>query len=186
MPPVAKSNRLSAPLMWAFRNAADMKDSRTGGRRPPDGDGAPVISGRKGAAIASVTEAVLRREVWRDLEQLLNTISLESSVKDIVDFPLARRSIINFGLPDISRRTIDELLANNRAVEREIETALRNYEPRLLAGTVKVKRDTKIDPASLKVRFYIQADLFCRPVDVPVEFTADVDVSSGRFEVSGS
>jgi type VI secretion system protein ImpF len=172
--------------MWAFRNAAEMKDSRTGVRRPAEGDPSPVIAGRKGAAVASITEAVLRREVWRDLEQLLNTISLESTVKEMAEFPLARRSILNFGLPDISRRTIDELKANDRGIEKEIEAALRAYEPRFLRNTVRVKRDTSIDPASLKVRFYIQADLVCRPVDVPVEFMADVDVSSGRFEVSGS
>ena len=171
--------------MWAFRDAAEMKDSRTGVRRPADADEPSVVSGRKGAASASVTEAVLRREVWRDLVQLLNTISLESTVKDIVEFPLVRRSVLNFGLPDISRRTIDELKSNDRAIERDIEAALRTYEPRLLAGSVRVKRDMSVEAASLKVRFSIQADLVCRPVDVPVEFMADVDMSSGRFEVSG-
>lgn len=171
--------------MWAFRNAADMKDSRAGAPDISEDAPLPVLSGRKGAAIASITEPILRREVWRDLEQLLNTVAMESTVKEIVDFAHARRSILNFGLPDMSRRTMDELLSNDRAIERDIEAALRTYEPRLLAGTIRVTRDTSIDAASLKVRFIIQADLLCRPVDIPIEFTADVDVSSGRFEVSG-
>lgn len=183
---VTKSNRLSAPLMWAFRSAAVMKDSRAGARDMREDAPSPVVAGRKGAAVAAITEPILRREVWRDLEQLLNTVALESTVKEIVEYPHARQSILNFGLPDMSRRSIDELLSNDRAIEREIEAALRTYEPRLLAGSIRVMRDTSIDAASLKVRFIIQADLLCRPVDVPVEFTADVDVSSGRFEVSGS
>ena len=42
------------------------------------------------------------------------------------------KSILNFGFPSLNRRTIDENDVNG--VAREIETALRDFEPRLVAG----------------------------------------------------
>ena len=46
----------------------------------------------------------------------------------------------------MAHRTIDELLGNNRALERQIEIALHTFEPRLIGGTVKVRRDMTVDP----------------------------------------
>ena len=54
-----------------------------------------------------VTESTLRREVSRDLDALLNTVALDATV-DMDDTPHVRKSILNFGLPDIAIRTIDE------------------------------------------------------------------------------
>ncbi len=179
-----KSNRLSPPLMWAFRSAADNRDSRIKPEPREDGQGQRLVSDRKGTAAASITEPILRREVWRDLENLLNTISLESTQKEVGRAPHARSSIINYGMPDIAHRTIDELLANDKGMERQIERALAAFEPRLVAGTVKVRRDTSLDPAGLKVRFVVSADLLCRPVDIPLEFTADVETVTGRFAIN--
>ena len=140
--------------------------------------------GRKGSRSASVTEPVLRGEVWRDLDHLLNAVSLESTLDDVRAFPHVRASVLNFGRPDIAHRSIDELMGNDRAVEREIEVALRTYEPRLVAGTIRVSRDTTVDAVGLKVRFNVQADLSCRPVDIPLEFTAEVEIDSGRFAIN--
>ncbi len=179
-----KSNRLSPPLMWAFRSAAEARDSRQKPVPQDDRDGQRLVAGRKGASASSITEPVLRREVWRDLEQLLNTVALESTVKDVRKIDHVRRSILNFGLPDMAHRSIDELLANDKLIERDIMFALKSFEPRLIAGSVGVKRDTTLDPVGLKVRYIITADLSCRPVDIPLEFTAEVDLDSGRFAIN--
>ncbi len=181
---VTRSNRLSPPLMWAFRSAAEKRDAR---KKPDDreqADGQRVVSGRKTQMAASITEPILRREVWRDLEHLLNTVALESSMKDMRKFEHARRSILNFGLPDIAHRSIDELLANDKLIEKDIDTALKSFEPRLIASTITVKRDTSIDPSAMKLRFLINADLSCRPVDIPLEFTAEVDPDTGKFAIN--
>ncbi len=179
-----RSNRLNPPLMWAFRSAAERRDSRRKPKAGNDQDGERLVAGRKGSNTASITEPILRQEVWRHLEQLLNTIALESTVHDVAGAPHVRASILNFGLPDMAHRTIDELLGNGRILERQIEVALHTFEPRLIGGTVKVKRDMTVDPTGLKVRFLVNADLFCRPVDIPLEFTADVEIASGKFTVS--
>ena len=179
-----KSNRLSPPLMWAFRSAAEHRDSRgTAEVRAPN-EGQAVVPGRKGAATAAISEPILRREVWRDLENMLNTIALESTEREVGRAPHVRTSILNFGLPDITHRSIDELLANDRGLERQIEGALKAFEPRLVPQSVKVRRDSTVDPIALKVRFIVSADLLCRPVDIPLEFTADVEVATGRFVIN--
>lgn len=167
--------------MWAFRNAAENRDARKPPASPRD-DRDDVVAGRK--ASTAITERALRDQVWRDLERLLNAVAIESTVGDIRELPHARRSILNFGLPDIAHRSIDEISANDRAVEREIEIALKTFEPRLIDGSIRVHRDVSVDAVGLKVRFVVRAELSCRPVDIPLEFTADVELDSGRFAVS--
>lgn len=179
-----KSNRLSPPLIWAFRSAAERRDSRKPHEMREADDGQLTIASKKGSAAASITEAVLRQEVWHDIENLLNSVALESTEQAIARAPHARSSIINFGIPDMSHRSIDELLANDRGMERQIEAALRVFEPRLVPSSIRVRRDTAVDATALKVRFLVNADLVCRPVDIPVEFTADVDLVSCRFAIS--
>ncbi len=178
-----RSNRLRPPLMWAFRNAAETRQSREHPEPSRVPQGETTVLGRKGSRSAAVTEPVLRGEVWRDLDHLLNAVALESTLDEVRALPHVRVSVLNFGLPDIAHRSIDELMGNDRAVEREIEAALRAYEPRLVAGTIRVSRDTAVDASGIKVRFNVRADLSCRPVDIPLEFTADVEIDSGRFAI---
>ena len=146
-----------------------------------DEAGERVIAARRSAARAAITEPVLRREVTRDLEQLMNSISL-ASVEDLQPFEAVQNSIVNYGCPDIAHRTIDE--AGVYELEEEIRLALTHFEPRLIADSIKVSRDERADPVSLKLRFTVRADLICTPMNVPVEFTADVDFESGNIAVA--
>jgi len=38
--------------------------------------------------------------------------------------------------------------------------------------------------ADLKVRFIVRADLFCEPLNVPIEFVADVEVDTGKIMIA--
>jgi type VI secretion system protein ImpF len=179
MAEVNSKTRLSPPLMHVFRAAHQAKDAKkTLDIRNEAGE--RVIASRRLRARHVITETVLRAEVSRDLEALLNTVALESTI-DMTDMPNARRSIINFGIPDIADRTIDEAKVDN--IPEEIKTAIMQYEPRLAASSLHVERDTSIDPAELKVRFLVRADLTCDPVHVPVEFVADV-IDTGKILVN--
>ena len=123
---------------------------------------------------------MLRREVSRDLDAILNTIALDATV-DMEHAPYVRKSILNFGLPDIGARTIDENSVND--IPEEIRTAIANYEPRIAPDTLRIARDTEVDAVELKVRFVIRAELVCHPVHVPVEFIADI-VESGKIVIN--
>src|SRR5581483_10818329 len=132
MASLKKSNRLAPPLMWAFRSAHEARDARRQFDLGTDGE-ERILASPKSKAAASITEAVLRREVARDLEALLNTIALESSI-DLSRHEHVRRSILNYGFPDLNHRTIDEVSAIND-IKGEIETVIRRYEPRLVPET---------------------------------------------------
>jgi type VI secretion system protein ImpF len=179
MADITRKTQISAPLMQVFRASHEVKDAKTKiDIRTASGD--RVIAGRRLRARQAITEFVLRREVSRDLEALLNSIAMESTV-DMSETPHVRKSILNFGLLDIAHRTIDE--AGVRKVPEEIRTAIINYEPRLAAASIQIERDMSIDAVELRVRFIVRADLTCDPVHVPVEFVADI-VESGKIIVN--
>lgn len=178
MPEVSSKTRLSPPLMQVFRAAHRDKDAKVSLDIRNEA-GERIVASRRLRARQVITEAVLREEVWRDLDALLNTVALESTV-DMSETPLARKSILNFGIPDVAHRTIDEADLIN--VPGEIKAAILLYEPRLAAATVQVERDMSIDPAELKVRFIVRGDLTCDPVNVPVEFVADI-IDTGKILV---
>ena len=176
---VKKTDRLSPPLMYAFRAAHEARDAKTK-LDLRDEAGERVIAGRRMAVRTAITEPALRREVAHDLDALMNTIALESS-EDLTAFEHARKSILNFGLPDITHRSIDEMSIED--ISGEIKAALIHHEPRLMPASIRVSKDAEINEAELKIRFVVRADLVCEPLNVPVEFVADLELDSGNISV---
>lgn len=179
MAEVNRKTHVSPPLMHAFRAAHEARDATTRIDLRTDG-GERVIAGRRLRPRQAITEQMLRREVARDLDALLNAVAMESTV-DMEEAPHVRKSILNFGLPDISSLTIDA--AEVKRIPGEIRAALINFEPRLAAASLEIERDLSVDADELKVRFRVRADLTCYPVQVPVEFVADV-IESGKIVVN--
>ena len=179
MADVNAKTRLAPPLMHVFRAAHEAKDAKKRVDLRNEA-GERVIAGRRLRARQVITEVVLRREVARDLDALLNTIAMSSTI-DMADAPYVRKSILNFGIPDVTHRTIDEAGVND--IPEEIRAAILNYEPRLAAASLQIERDKTVDIAELKVRFIVRADLTCDPVHVPVEFIADV-IETGKIVVN--
>lgn len=179
MAAVSTRKRLSPPFMHAFRSAHQKKDAKQA-LDLRDDSGERIIAARRAAGRAAISEPLLRREVAQDLEALVNAVALEST-QDLTDFNCVRRSILNYGLPDLVHRTLDD--AGVDLIEQEIVTALKLYEPRLAPGSIEATREATIDREEFKVRFLVRADLICTPVNVPVEFIADVDFDSGGVVV---
>jgi type VI secretion system protein ImpF len=175
-----RKDRLAPPFMLAFRSAHAARDAK---QRLDlhDAGGERIIAGRRTAARIPISELALRKEVARDLEALMNTIALESC-DDLSGFEHVRKSVLNFGCPDIAHRTIDEDSVGD--IGGEIETALASFEPRLARGSLRVARDSTVNPDELKVRFVVQAELLCEPLNVPVEFIADVELDSGKIAIN--
>jgi len=176
----SRRDRLSPPLMHAFRSAHSARDSKQK-LDLRDQSGERLIAGRRSAGRFPITELQLRREVARDLDALMNTVAFESA-EDIRDFEHVRKSILNFGLPDIVHRTLEEGSADD--VKQEILSALLNFEPRIDRNSIRVSRDSNVSTRELKIRFIVRAELLCEPVNVPVEFVADLDVDVGSIQIN--
>ncbi len=176
-------NKLHSPFMWAFR-AMDDKEYREAQRKRRDsGASERVREGRRLTRAYGISSQALLSEVKRDLENLLNTINLDSC-QSLDDFPEVARSILNFGIPDLSVHVVDSFQIN--ALAADIRNALLTFEPRMAPETLTVTRDESVDPADLKVRFVISAELRCDPVRLPSEFIADVDPGLGRIKITGA
>lgn len=163
------------PLMYAFRDAfragdaQEKRDQRVGGER--------VLSGRSPLRRMGAGEAALKETVAHDLVSLVNTIDLASAI-DLEKSPYVARSVLNFGLQDLSGLTSEE----SRVVDvgRNLLAALVQHEPRLKRESLHVEREHGFDEIDQRIRFNISAEIACRPFDVPVSFVAEVDVGSGK------
>ena len=171
--------RLAPPLMFAFRTAHEKRDAKKE-MDLRDASGQRVIAARRAPSRAPISENGLRREVSADLGDLLNTTNLDSAF-DLSDAPEVARSVLNFGFPDLTTRTIDEHRVG--AIAREITVALKTFEPRLVTETLAVNRDPFVDADGLRIKFSVKADLRAEPLDVPVEFVAEVELDSGKIKV---
>ena len=173
-----RRNRLSPPLMNVFRAAHAARDARVG-------TGAQVDAQERGSARArqtqrvAITDKMLRVEVARDLELLMNCVAMESTI-DLTDFPAVRKSILNFGFPDIAHRTIDELVVSD--LDEEIAEVLRRFEPRLEEASLRVTRDKSVRADQLKIRYVVEADLICEPLNIPLKFIADLEMVTGKIK----
>ena len=179
MADISRKTHVSPPLMHAFRAAHEAKDA-THKIDLLTSDGDRVIAGRRLRPRQVITEQVLRREVARDLDALLNTVAMESTV-EMTEVSYAKKSVLNFGLPDISTLTIDS--TEIKRIPEEIRAAVVNFEPRLASASLQIERDLTLDSAELRIRFLVRADLTCYPVQIPVEFVADI-VESGKIVVN--
>lgn len=176
-----QNDRFVPPLMQAFRSSFREKDS---GKQLDlrDESEQRVIAGRRSSPRNAVHEKVLRAELAADLDALVNTVNLQAAF-DISDFPEVQKSILNYGMPDLSALTIDSSEAN--LVGRELEQALKNFECRLLENSIAVAGEVQHDDVGSRLAFKIKADMHATPSDVAIEFLADFEAFSGQGKLRG-
>jgi type VI secretion system protein ImpF len=167
------------PLMYAFRDAFDAGDARK--RIEERVGGERVLSGRGSLKRRGADEALLKRNLSLDLAALANTIDLASAV-DLEGFDFVSRSVLNYGLRDVSELTSEEVGVSE--VARDLRDALLQHEPRLNAETLTVERDKDFDDVNQRIRLVVSAEMACKPLDVPIEFVAEIDVGSGKVQLS--
>lgn len=129
-----------------------------------------------------VSKARLREAVLRDLSWLFNSAQLSSS-QPMQAFPHARRSVINFGLPVLSGRTTSSIDAG--ALESQVREAILDFEPRILAETLRVEvlvSDDQLDHHN-QISFRITGQLWAQPVPLELLLHTDVDLETGRVNV---
>lgn len=165
--------------MYAFRAAHEKRDAKVR-LDLRDEAGERVIAARRPHSRTPITEAALRREVAADLVSLLNTTNLDSAF-DLESCPAVASSILNFGFPDLSWRTLQD--SGVGEIAREIETAIVDFEPRLDRKSIKARLDETVGADEQKLRFLVKADLRLDPLNMPIEFAAEVELDSGKIKV---
>jgi type VI secretion system protein ImpF len=120
----------------------------------------------------------LREIVQRDLSFLLNTNNSESWI-DPVRYPLAAKSVLNYGVRDVAGdfSTLDKAQAIRKSILQSIE----NYEPRIRSGSANVEIRTKDIERETIVSFDIRADMWAEPIPIELYLRSTVDITTGQI-----
>jgi type VI secretion system protein ImpF len=124
----------------------------------------------------------LRESVRRDLASLLNATHL-AAVLDLRDYPEVQRSTLNYGIADLAGRAASAI--DRVALARLLRRAILDFEPRLLAASLKVHVTVdpdKRDPNAL--RFHVEADLWSQPLPVRLHLRTEMSLEDGEARVS--
>ena len=122
----------------------------------------------------------LREIVQRDLAWLLNTQNADSWIEP-ARHPQAARSVLNFGIGDLSGSfaTGDRATAIRQSIQQAIET----FEPRLRRGTVRVDLTSQMVERGVIVTFEIRAEMWAHPVPMELYLRSELDVTTGDVKI---
>ena len=122
----------------------------------------------------------LREAVLRDLTWLLNTDNMHA--EELEDHPLVAKSVLNYGFPDLSGITATSIDA--RELTRILRQVIRDFEPRLIDKSVKVRVIVTEDEYNRNaVAFEIKADLWAHPVPMDLLLKTEIDLETGHVTV---
>lgn len=172
-----KGERAKVSILQTFRDSYEAGDARRSQFSEPKGDTDPRNLPRR----VSLDEATLRRHLQADLSALLNTIELGSAV-DLEDVPHVRSSIANYGFTDLSSITLAELSLPK--LRQTLRDSLIAHEPRLRRDSIEITINTPEGDTRQQLSIEVSAELMGDPVDIPVDFDAEVDVSAGKLRMS--
>ena len=128
-----------------------------------------------------VTEGTLRHHIEADLNALMNTIRLDAALP-LDQAPHVARSILNYGFRDLSSVTIREL--NGESIKDSIKQSLIDHEPRLVPSSIEVSVRRSDSQNDQRLELFVQADLMGDPVDIPLDFDAELDLGAGKMRMS--
>jgi len=123
----------------------------------------------------------LREGVVRDLSWLLNTPHLAASV-DLSEVPEVEKSTLNYGMPDFTGQTASTV--DLATVEKLIRQAIVQFEPRILADSVRVRARANQDQLNHNaITFDVEGELWALPLPVRLYLRTDVDLEVGNISV---
>ncbi len=121
--------------------------------------------------------------VQRDLEWLLNT-RRTSDGADVDALDEVRRSLYNFGMPDITAMSRDSVPARSQLLQ-QVEETLALFEPRL--GQVRISMvEVEGDLNRRELRFVVEATLRLDPTPEQVMFDTVLHFASGQIDLAGA
>lgn len=119
-----------------------------------------------------------------DLEWLLNAPADrflkndESKSNQLDDFPEVARSVLNFGIPDLCGQSFED--DDLRWLEKRIEEAVYNFEPRVVPDTLSVKAKQEHNSIDMRIAGRVR-ELGLHPTPFDAKFK--VDLATGKSSV---
>ena len=125
----------------------------------------------------------LRESVQRDLGWLLNTNNAEGWI-DPQRYPLAARSVLNYGVKDVA----GDFAARDRAqlIRKSIALAIEYFEPRIRKGSAQVEIRTENVNRTTIISFDIRAEMWAEPIPLELYLRSSVDVTTGQVTLERS
>lgn len=171
-------DRARMPLMQVFRHAHRAKDAKVG---TANAAGETSVTTRSKERRMGLSEEALKTSLRRDLSDLMTTVRLDAIVP-LDDVPHVKASIINYGFRDFSDITLAEL--RSPWIAEDIRQSLIDHEPRLIAETVQVTLNGDETETVRRQSIAVSAEMMGDPVDVAVDFDAEVDLGGGKLRMS--
>jgi type VI secretion system lysozyme-like protein len=131
------------------------------------------------ASVSSLTE--IRACVKRDLDWLLNASQYELQA-ELEDYPEVEKSVLNFGLPDLTGKTVSGV--DMRTMERMLKQGILNFEPRVIKKTLNVR--VLVDRSMFNhnaVSFEIEGQLWAEPEPLHLHLRTEFELESGEVSV---
>jgi len=123
----------------------------------------------------------LRQVVMRDLAWLMNCTNL-SATEELDDFPHVERSVVNYGIPDLTGRTVSSL--DSGEISRVLRKAIADFEPRILPDSLVVRVFTDESHMNANaLTFEIEGELWAQPIPERLYFKTEVDLESGNVAI---
>lgn len=173
-----RGDRSKVSVMHIFRSAHYEHDAKKD--RTKSEDGASEITQRSKQRREGMTEDSLREHLRADLTALLNTTRLDSA-ESLEDAPYVARSVLNYGFRDLSSVSMREL--RGQSIIQSIKQSLIDHEPRMIPETIEVRLGKDDQDLKHRISISVSAELMGDPVDVPIDFEAEVDLGAGKLRL---
>jgi type VI secretion system protein ImpF len=144
---------------------------------------------KESAEARALTRVQLRAAVLRDLGWLFNATRAEpepasENLEGIAlwrQADLARRSVLNYGLPAFAGATLSSMDLN--AIKKVVAETVRAFEPRIDGKTLSI--EARLNPANHHntLQLMIRGHMWAQPVPLELLLSADVDVETGSTVV---
>ncbi len=132
----------------------------------------------------SMSQKQFKDAVIRDLGWLLNSVALDVC-EDLEKYPEVQRSVLNFGLPDMSGHTSSNVII--RTMENTIKSVIQQFEPRIINNSLKVKIHSNPDEMSHNsLVIEIAGAVFGQPSPFQVVLKSELNLECGEFQVRES
>lgn len=130
---------------------------------------------------ATISDQQLRASVLRDLLWLFNT---HNDDRRLSAYPRAARSVLNYGLPDLTGISVGSLKREHFSLEQSLLQIIKTYEPRIKNPkvTLEINEGNGAGAVESSIALIVYGDLWGYPASA-IYLRTEFDVESGDVTI---